>query len=987
MKTNYVNLNTKTSYSFLDSLIKINDLITFSLNNNLTYASIMDENVLYGAIEFYLSCKKNNLKPVIGFELNNANYHCLLIALNYDGYLNLVKICSFNQLNKTFKIEEYLKNVAVIDFYNNINQIHDHFYSINEQEKNYIACQTSKYLNKNDYADYLLLNAIKENKTIEEDENLKTVLLSNHEILGEQYLLNETEALKKFNKTGLKNLNNLLNNIDLEIKFHENHLLKFPLPTPYKTSKSYLQELSINGLKEKFHTTLFDKTYINRLKEELKIIDQLGFNDYFLIVHEYVNFAKKNNILIGPGRGSAVGSLVAYALNITDIDPIKYDLIFERFLNPARTSMPDIDIDIADVKRQIVIDHIFDFYNENNMNKVSYLITFQTIKLRTSIRDCGRVLKYDLSLIDKLSKSINLIYDENNPEEEIKKSISIQNYEKYKLLFDYVLKITGLYRQYSMHAAGIVLSDVNLYDIIPIQYGNNDLVLSQYPMEYLESLGLLKMDLLGLSNLTLLQNILDLIKLQENEIIDLNNINLNDEHVYNALSNGDTFGIFQFESPGMTKLLMRVLPTNLEDLSMTSAMYRPGPQSQINDWIKYRKDPQSIQYIISELEPILKSTSGLLVYQEQVMQIAVQIASFSLSDADLLRRAISKKHADELMQLKQKFIDQSLKNKISLENANKIYDYIFEFASYGFNHSHALAYALLSYQIAYLKYHYPLQFLQSYLMFKSFKDNQEQIIDFARRMKIILLAPDILNSSYSFKLNHKKNEIYFGFEIIKGIGNSSKDKLDTLTKIANLNLHNIKLCLIKSMQIVSKKVLESLILSGCYDSLNKDRNYLLKIVNVIDDFNKVLKNYDNENELLDLIDAKLQISDFKVLSDTSLLKEEISLLGFSKQILLHDTNTNENKQIKKILLEENVTTELKHVLLISFERKTNKNAKNYGICNFTYNNQFLKAMISPWKYDKFASIDDFFINNTYYDLVVIKKGTFINIEKMIKENE
>lgn len=583
MKTNYVNLNTKTSYSFLDSLIKINDLITFSLNNNLTYASIMDENVLYGAIEFYLACKKNNLKPIIGFELNNANYHCLLIALNYDGYLNLVKICSFNQLNKTFKIEEYLKNVAVIDFYNNINQIHDYFYSINEQEKNYIACQTSKYLNKNDYADYLLLNAIKENKTIEEDENLKTVLLSNHEILGEQYLLNETEALKKFNKTGLKNLNNLLNNIDLEIKFHENHLLKFPLPAPYKTSKSYLQELSINGLKEKFHTTLFDKTYINRLKEELKIIDQLGFNDYFLIVHEYVNFAKKNNILIGPGRGSAVGSLVAYALNITDIDPIKYDLIFERFLNPARTSMPDIDIDIADVKRQIVIDHIFDFYNVNNMNKVSYLITFQTIKLRTAIRDCGRVLKYDLSLIDKLSKSINLIYDENNPEEEIKKSISIQNYEKYKLLFDYVLKITGLYRQYSMHAAGIVLSDVNLYDIIPIQYGNNDLVLSQYPMEYLESLGLLKMDLLGLSNLTLLQNILDLIKLQENEIIDLNNINLNDEKVYEALSSGDTFGIFQFESPGMTKLLMRVVPTNLEDLSMTSAMYRPGPQSQIND--------------------------------------------------------------------------------------------------------------------------------------------------------------------------------------------------------------------------------------------------------------------------------------------------------------------------------------------------------------------------------------------------------------------
>ena len=556
MKSNYVNLNTKTSYSFLDSLIKINDLITFSLNNNLKYASIMDENVLYGAIEFYLACKKNNLEPIIGFELINENYHCLLIALNYDGYLNLVKICSFNQLHKTFEIEQYLKDVAVIDFYNNIKQVHEHFYSLKESEHNFIACQTSKYLNKNDYADYLLLNAIKQNKTIEEDDNLKTVLLSNHEICGQDYLLNAIEAQEKFSELGLKNLNKLLNTIHLEIKFHENHLLKFPIPKQYKTSKAYLQELAISGLKQKFHTSIFDKVYIERLKEELKIINQLGFNDYFLIVHEYVNFAKQNNILIGPGRGSAVGSLVAYALNITDIDPIKYNLIFERFLNPARTSMPDIDIDIADIKRQIVIDHIFNFYNQNEMNKVSYLITFQTIKLRTAIRDCGRVLKYDLSLIDKLSKCINLTYDELNPEQEVKKLLQDQKNEKYQLLFDYVLKITGLYRQYSMHAAGIVLSDINLYDIIPIQYGNNNLILSQYPMEYLESLGLLKMDLLGLSNLTLLQNILDLIKIQENKVIDLNEINLEDDNVYQTLTNGDTFGIFQFESSGMTKLLM-----------------------------------------------------------------------------------------------------------------------------------------------------------------------------------------------------------------------------------------------------------------------------------------------------------------------------------------------------------------------------------------------------------------------------------------------
>ena len=328
------------------------------------------------------------------------------------------------------------------------------------------------------------------------------------------------------------------------------------------------------------------------------------------------------------------------------------------------------------------------------------------------------------------------------------------------------------------------------------------------------------------------------------------------------------------------------------------------------------------------------------------MQIAVQIANFSLSDADLLRRAISKKHADELMQLKQKFIDQSIKNNISLENANKIYDYIFEFASYGFNHSHALAYALLSYQIAYLKYHYPLQFLQSYLLFKSFKDNQELIIDFAKKMKITLIAPDIINSLYNFKLNHKKNEIYFGFEVIKGIGENSKDKVEALSKIAMLNLHDIRLCLIKSMQIVSKKMLESLILSGCYDSLNKDRNYLLKIINAIDEFNKVLKNYDNEKELLDLLDAKLQISDFKALSDNELLRNEISLLGFSKQILNNDIYDYKNKANKLVFIE-NEQISLQHLLLISFEQKTTKNSKTYGIFNFKYQDKTIKATLSP----------------------------------------
>ena len=983
--SNYVNLNVQTTYSFLNSLIKIEDLIKFSVDHQLKYCAIADENVLYGAIAFYQACIKNNLIPVIGMKTTYQDYECILFALNYEGYQNLIKISSFIQLKHPFNLPDYLTGLAIIDLKQNLPNQSEFYYTLDPKQPNYLACQSSKYLEAPDYADFVLLQAIKNNKTINDDEKIKQILLADPKVNGPDYLLDLKQAQAKFSELGLKNLDHLLTNVNLVIPFNENHLLKFPLPSDCKTAKTYLRRLASQGLKHKLKNDLVDKTYVDRLKYELEVIHDLGFDDYFLIVHEYVSFAKKNHILVGPGRGSAVGSLVAYALDITTIDPLKYHLIFERFLNKARKTMPDIDIDIADNKRQELINHLFSFYNNGNeTKKVSYLITFQTIQIKTAIRDIGRTLNLELHTIDQICKLIPIKLNDVSNEQTIKQLIPKELYESHQLLFSHVFKLIGLYRQYSMHAAGIVLSDVNLYDIIPIQLGNNNEIVTQYSMEYLESLGLLKMDLLGLSNLTLLQNIVDLIKIQCNEVIDLNNLDLNDQDVYLELSKGDTFGVFQFESPGMTKLLTRVKPTCIEDLAMTSAMFRPGPQSQIDQWIKNREDPNNIKYDLPQLKPILAPTAGMLVYQEQVMEIAVKIAGFSLQDADLLRRAISKKHADELASLKEKFINGSIKNGIDEKEATKIYDYIFEFASYGFNHSHAVAYAFISYWLAYFKVHYALQFIQAYLLFKPFKDNAQSILTFAHLMNIKLFAPSILNSKYEFTYNNKLQLLYFGFSTIKGIGQASIDKLSELVKIANKNLSDPKACLFASIKVASAKLIETLILAGCYDELSTNRNQLLIWLDSINAINSEMVDYDQFANLDILLENKVKVRNFKVLTNSQLVKAEFDLLGYSRSLLNNANQQNNDADNPISNLADKEKLQLTNVLLLHHKEKRDKKGRLSTSCLFEKDSFHFNATIPFWKYQKYLSTPDFFKDQDHYDLTIVKNGFFLNIDDMKK---
>jgi DNA polymerase-3 subunit alpha len=420
----------------------------------------------------------------------------------------------------------------------------------------------------------------------------------------------------------------------------------------------------------------------------------MKFNDYFLVVQDYVNFAKRNSILVGPGRGSAAGSLVAYVLGITDIDPIEHDLIFERFLNPFRQTLPDIDIDFMDNRRNEIVEYI---YNRYGAQHVAHIITFQRMKSKMAIRDAGRILGIELPIINNISKLISMQYD-LDLKGAVQSNKSLSSFaSKYEELFDIAQKILNFPRQVGLHAAGIVIAGTEIDNIIPIQSSPDGMSATQYSMEYLEPLGLIKMDILGLVNLTTINETIKLIKKEQSQNVDLTEIDLHDSKVFEQLTNGNTIGIFQLESPGMRNLIMKIKPTSIEDISITSALFRPGPQKNIPTYLKNKADPMNIKYLNDDFKEMLSSTYNIIIYQEQVIEIVQRVAGFSLAEADLFRRAISKKNADKLSQLREQFINGGKKNKYSEEELVQIFNFVYEFANYGFNHSHSLAYSYVSY--------------------------------------------------------------------------------------------------------------------------------------------------------------------------------------------------------------------------------------------------------------------------------------------------
>ncbi|MDR3163746.1 MAG: DNA polymerase III subunit alpha [Mycoplasmataceae bacterium] len=805
----FINLAVHSYYSLLMSSMSIDDIINLAIKNQQKYVALTDFNNLYGAMEFYDKAVKAKLIPIIGLHIKYQQQDVYVIAQNIIGYYSLVKISSLIMTEQAFDINDYLKDIFILvpdikksPWLKSSTNVYS--YTSDSQP---IALNICYYAQPEDVKYVKGLNAIA-------NESVLSDLEKNHQ-WDNYHLISQVQAQTKFTAQALANLEHVINHCQWQMTFYNKiHFVKFDSKV---SSQMLLQTKCKEGLKLRLNSANAPDTYIERLKKELAIIDQMHFNDYFLVVQDYVSFARKHGILVGPGRGSAAGSLTAYVLGITDIDPIANNLIFERFLNPQRITMPDIDIDFMDTRRNEVIEYLFNRYQKNH---VAHIITFQRMRAKMAIRDVGRILGLHIDIVNKIAKLFTLEYD-LDIQAAVNQNPQIKTYaQQYPSLFDLASKFVNLPRQIGVHAAGVIITDQPLDQIIPIQNSTDGIFATQYSMEYLERLGLIKMDILGLVNLTVIAQTLELIKIHHGININLETINLTDQKVFQRLAAGDTIGIFQLESPGMTQLITRIKPISIEDISITSALFRPGPQKNIATYLTNKANPDKINYLNKDFEQVLSFTYNIIIYQEQVIEMVQRVANFSLAEADNFRRAISKKDAKQLTDLSEKFIKAAVNNHYSLENAQKIYDYIFEFANYGFNHSHSLAYSYVSYWMAYLKTYYPREYFCVLLSAsENSPDKLAQYSQAARTHNIEVLPPDLNKSNISFTID--KKGIIFGFVAIKGLGYETANKLITIRN----NCSNKEF--VDYIDAINKlasggigiKTLEILIKAGSFDNL------------------------------------------------------------------------------------------------------------------------------------------------------------------------
>ncbi len=877
----FVHLHVHSHYSLLDGLAKIDSLIKKAKDLEMEALALTDHGNLYGAIEFYKKAKKEGIKPILGveaylapksrFEKNPEEkyFHLTLIAKNNQGWKNLIKLvtkanlegfyykpridkellkeykegiivlsgCPSGEIPKLLAKGNYKEAAQVVDFYKE-NFGNDFYIEIWRQpkikelerlvpllvklaeEKNVplVATQDVHYLEKNDALFHDILLAVQTGNRITDDDRLTLKA-------GEFFMKSPKEMEEAFSlwPQALENTLEVAQKCEVEIPLGKTILPKFPLPEG-ETSFSYLRKLIEKRIKERYQE-ITDEVK-ERLEYELEIIEKTGFADYFLIVQDFVNWAKERRIVVGPGRGSAAGSLVSYILKITEVDPLKYNLLFERFLNPDRVQMPDIDLDFTDVRRDEVISYLRQKYGED---RVANIITFGTMASRASIRDAGRALGFSYGFCDQIAKMIpfNLTLSQALEKvEEFKKAYQ-QNPDVRKLI-DAAQHLEGVARHASVHACGIVISKEPLTEYLPLQLAPQDpnTIITQFEMHTIEDLGLLKMDLLGLKNLTIIEDTIRLIKDTENISLDISKIPLDDEKTFKTLQEAQTTGVFQLESSGMRRYLKELVPTQLEDIIAMVALYRPGPMELIPHYIARKHGKEKVVYLHSKLEPILSSTYGIGVYQEQMMQIARDLAGFTLAEADTLRKAIGKKIKELLDQQKEKLIEGMIKNGIDKETAQKIWELFPPFARYGFNRSHAVCYALIAYQTAYLKTHFPVEFMTAVL--NAEKADVERIsflISESKKMQIIVLPPDI-NKSYSNFIPEGKN-IRFGLSAIKNVGSNIVEAI-VQERQKNGPFQRLEDFLLRvTHKDLNKKSLESLIKAGVFDSLGIERKQLL----------------------------------------------------------------------------------------------------------------------------------------------------------------
>lgn len=807
----YVPLKITTDYSLLKSTVRIDTLLSFLQEQNVNACAIVDEN-LYGVMEFYNKCLNNKIKPIIGLEITVNEKSFYLYAKNYKGYQNLLKIHTIkterdiNFIDLEMHRSEILVIVPFASFslYKEMKCIFETIYIgyQNDYEKTHALLKGEKIVYVNDirslkkedtiYLDYLQM--------ILEDAKANDVTFNNYENNYYHENISEEDA---------KTTRDFVKGIDIVIPKNENYIPVYN--QEIKDSYLYLVGLTKKGLEKRLKGNIIKK-YQQRLEYELCVIKKMGFIDYILIVYDYVLFAKKNHIFVGPGRGSAAGSLVCYTLGITDIDPLEYNLLFERFLNPERVTMPDIDIDFENTKRTMVIDYIRSRYGEK---KVASILTFATLKSKLVLRDVARVLDYTHPDFEKLLKEISSNKDLRENLVNIKVKQLVEKNKMLQKIYKIALKLEGLKKNISTHAAGVVISKVNLDDIIPvIKIGN--ITSTGITMEYLEELGLLKMDLLAIKNLTIISNILDLIKNDTGKNIDLNKIDLNDKDVLSLFTKADTTGIFQFESMGMRSFLEKLRPRNFSDIIASIALYRPGPMDNINTFIKRKEGREKVTYLLPILEPILKETEGIIVYQEQVMQILVTVGSYSYAEADIIRRAMSKKKREVILNEKEKFVTHAIKNGHEKKVAEELYALILKFAGFGFNKSHSVSYALIGYQMAYLKVKFPTYFITNLLnMSIGSEVKTKEYLSEAKAHNLEIMHPTINESESLYKIKDKK--LILPLSIIKGLSSVTVTSIMEEREKNGVFLNFVDFVKRMIHKNVNERILEILIYAGVFE--------------------------------------------------------------------------------------------------------------------------------------------------------------------------
>ena len=907
----------KTENSLLSSLIKIDDLINYAIDNKIEALTITDDN-MYGALEFYIKCKKNNIKPIIGLEI----YDIVLYAINYEGYKNLIKLSTINSKNEINldDLKKYSNDLVCIVPYKSIDKYDElDFYkyifkgygSLDEKHKsegNLVYFKEILYLDKKDM-DYLkYLFAIKKGVLAKE------VDISKYD-----------NCLLDYKLYDLENNEKIVSLCNLELPFKEDLLPVYD--TGGIDSFTYLKNLVKEGIKKIFGNSV-SKIYQDRLKYELDVINKMGFCNYFLVVADYVKYAKESGIMVGPGRGSAAGSLVSFCLGITTIDPIKYDLLFERFLNPERISMPDIDIDFEYDRREDVIKYCMDKYG---LKKVAPIITFGTLGSKQVIRDVGKSLNIDSKIIDNLSKLIDprlSLIENYNTNNKIKKLLD----NDLKRLYKICLKLEGLKRHSSIHAAGVVMSRYDLDEVIPLDY-HETFYTTAYSMEYLEDIGLLKMDFLALKNLSLINNVLKEIN------IDFDDIPLDDKEAISIFTNVDTIGIFQFESKGMINFLNKFKPTSFDDVVAAIALFRPGPMGNIDTYINRKKGLEKVNYIHDNLKPILNSTYGIIIYQEQIMQIANVMAGYSLAEADLLRKAMSKKKEDILIKEKDKFINKSILNGYTKEISEEVYELILKFASYGFNKAHSVSYAMIAYKMAYLKSHYYPVFMKHLLSMVIGSDVKTNEYINACKGKINIIKPDINLSDIDYKIIN--NDIIYSLTNIKNVGYAAG--LAIIEERKNGKFKDIfdffSRCYGKS---VNSKVIDSLIKAGCFSSFYNQRT--------IDSNIEALINYSELGSLLE-DSLKPSIINLEEYNEQELLEREYEV--FRMYLSSHPSikYKKEYNCIDLCDIEKNFDKNIKCVILIDRVNKiTTKNNDSMLFITGSDETSFQEFVIFPKNY-------------------------------------